>query len=426
MKNVSTSRDEQIVFYYIQQQFPNAINRYQFSDTENNRYEADIYLPELNIVIEYDGVYWHKDKFERDIEKNVFFNSREIFVIRIRETGLKKLPPFYGMEFFHKVKKSKKGLHTNEYITELMHELAKHCFNIDKKNELEKYELTYEQLISDLPDILSIYYTEPAEICITNYWEFKYWDYMKNGRLNPNNVSYDDNIRVWLKGPGGCSKNVNVSFVTHSSMRRDVLEDDGVSRICPLIGNPSICESVCDYFNQRLYSFVDSYLDGQIQDKIDKQKFMRYIAQCEHVISYALERRYKDEISVNKKFEELFIETLGSDYICNFLGSQKLNISKTETLQSLIKLYTYYPDIEIMFDVSQFDNNDDRRNAVINYLDTIFNFKDELQRGCIIDSLFWPVIGNNNITDEFLSLVKQLLKKYKVKYILPQITNALG
>lgn len=51
MKNVSTSRDEQIVFYYIHQKFPNAINRYQFLDTENNCYEADIYLPELNMMV---------------------------------------------------------------------------------------------------------------------------------------------------------------------------------------------------------------------------------------------------------------------------------------------------------------------------------------------------------------------------------------
>jgi len=53
-------------------------------------YEVDIYIPEVHFGIEYDGVYWHKDKIEKDQEKNLALQS-EILLLRIREKGLPKL-----------------------------------------------------------------------------------------------------------------------------------------------------------------------------------------------------------------------------------------------------------------------------------------------------------------------------------------------
>ena len=53
-------------------------------------HEVDIYIPELNFGIEYDGVYWHKDKMQKDQEKNIALQS-EILLLRLREKGLQKL-----------------------------------------------------------------------------------------------------------------------------------------------------------------------------------------------------------------------------------------------------------------------------------------------------------------------------------------------
>ena len=49
-----------------------------FFDEVNSRYkvdsvEIDIFLPNFNIGIEYDGKYWHKDNEDSDLEKNKFF-----------------------------------------------------------------------------------------------------------------------------------------------------------------------------------------------------------------------------------------------------------------------------------------------------------------------------------------------------------------
>jgi len=53
--------------------------------------EADIFLPNHNLAIEYDGNHWHKDKFESDLEKNEFFAKRGIRTIRVRHRPLEAI-----------------------------------------------------------------------------------------------------------------------------------------------------------------------------------------------------------------------------------------------------------------------------------------------------------------------------------------------
>ncbi len=58
-----------------------------------------------NIIIEYDGSYWHKDKANKDIEKTKAFLDRNYIVIRIREKGLNLLPiehnNFYQINYWY-------------------------------------------------------------------------------------------------------------------------------------------------------------------------------------------------------------------------------------------------------------------------------------------------------------------------------------
>jgi hypothetical protein len=55
-------------------------------------FEVDVYIPELKVGIEYDGVYWHQDKHEKDQKKNLSLTS-SILLIRIREKDLPLLSP---------------------------------------------------------------------------------------------------------------------------------------------------------------------------------------------------------------------------------------------------------------------------------------------------------------------------------------------
>lgn len=42
-----------------------------------NGYECDVFLPKLNVVIEIDGGYWHRDRLLPDLKKNTFFNIKK-------------------------------------------------------------------------------------------------------------------------------------------------------------------------------------------------------------------------------------------------------------------------------------------------------------------------------------------------------------
>lgn len=83
--NPSTSAPELRIFCELKAIFPSTQHRAIISG-----FEVDIYIPELNFGIEYDGSYWHQDKMLKDQEKNLNLQSK-IFLLRIREQGLPKL-----------------------------------------------------------------------------------------------------------------------------------------------------------------------------------------------------------------------------------------------------------------------------------------------------------------------------------------------
>ena len=85
--NIATSFPEQAIFFYIRRYFDDAINRFK-----DLGFELDIFIPEINTAIEYDGFLWHKDN-RKDIEKNAKCMKQNIRLIRVREKGLEDLPP---------------------------------------------------------------------------------------------------------------------------------------------------------------------------------------------------------------------------------------------------------------------------------------------------------------------------------------------
>lgn len=78
-----TSFPEQALFYYIKKFFADAINRYSRSS-----YELDVFIPSLNVGIEYDGLYWHKDSEEQETVKDKYYYDRGIIVYHIKESVL--------------------------------------------------------------------------------------------------------------------------------------------------------------------------------------------------------------------------------------------------------------------------------------------------------------------------------------------------
>ena len=74
--NRGTSFPEQALFFFIKKHFPDALSRYKFPHDGRN-IEIDVYIPSICVGIEYDGVYWHKDKVDKDLEKNHILNVNQ-------------------------------------------------------------------------------------------------------------------------------------------------------------------------------------------------------------------------------------------------------------------------------------------------------------------------------------------------------------
>jgi hypothetical protein len=82
------SKAEKEVYNFIKKYYPNAINNSN-NLLPNSKKELDIYIPELNIGIEYNGLIWHSEKFSKIkynlLNKTNEFNSIGIHVIHILE-----------------------------------------------------------------------------------------------------------------------------------------------------------------------------------------------------------------------------------------------------------------------------------------------------------------------------------------------------
>lgn len=87
VKSKGTSFPEQAILYFLKQHFEDVESRYKL-EIDGKKYEADIYLRDLKVAIEYDGVAWHKNKLNEDINKSEKLTNNGIYLIRIRESGL--------------------------------------------------------------------------------------------------------------------------------------------------------------------------------------------------------------------------------------------------------------------------------------------------------------------------------------------------
>lgn len=81
-RRLRSSTPEQYVAFYLSKVFKDIEYQKQFSWLD--RYSLDMYIPSLSLAIEYDGEFFHSDKFS-DSEKTQLCNSNNINIFRIIE-----------------------------------------------------------------------------------------------------------------------------------------------------------------------------------------------------------------------------------------------------------------------------------------------------------------------------------------------------
>jgi len=81
-----TSEPEIRLYVELLSIFPNVVNRHKIEGVE-----IDLFIPSLNVGIEYDGSYFHRNKLIADKKKNAFINKRGINLIRVRHAPLQRI-----------------------------------------------------------------------------------------------------------------------------------------------------------------------------------------------------------------------------------------------------------------------------------------------------------------------------------------------
>lgn len=181
----NTSFAEQAIFYYIKKFYPDAINRY--IDITTNK-EIDIYIPMLNLGIEYDGYVFHKDKKEFDDKKTQLLQDNGIKLVRVREYKNVKLPtldvkPYLCLDYLYSSRYN--GL--DKIIADILTNTGKIKTKIDTYSDRFKILHLYHQ------KILENSFATTKSPCL------QLWDYEKNYPLSPSEITKGSGIEVYWK-----------------------------------------------------------------------------------------------------------------------------------------------------------------------------------------------------------------------------------
>ena len=144
--------------------------------------ECDIFIPQLNLAIEIDGYYWHKDKEKKDQEKILLIKKNGRELIHIRENPLNLL----GEDDIYYHKKESHIIIIKRLFEKINEKF--HGINIDIQN-LDEKEFKDNLFVCDPQITLS-------QKCPNL---IKEWNYEKNGVLTPDKITNRSGIKVWWR-----------------------------------------------------------------------------------------------------------------------------------------------------------------------------------------------------------------------------------
>ncbi|GAB6255136.1 zinc-ribbon domain-containing protein [Peribacillus sp. N1] len=188
IKERQISFPEKCLFFYIKQVFKDAQENYKCDFL--GKMELDIFIPFLNIGIEYDGHYWHKS-IAKDLRKDQLCHENGITLIRIREP---KCPIPIGEQL------------ANTYYYRLIdlseQELEKGIDHLIGWIVSHKHIQTVSPAINIESDRIAIY--ESIDMYEkTNSLQLKFpelskeWNPVKNGIMKPSNFNFGSDKKVW-------------------------------------------------------------------------------------------------------------------------------------------------------------------------------------------------------------------------------------
>lgn len=313
-----TSSYELALYYYVRQFFHDALHRYQYQTDDGNRYEADVYIPSINVAIEYDGGYWHasKKRVARDELKNRVFNNAGMYVIRVRDAGLPRLEKFDGEVIVHG--KPPKYLPSNMFVTRVIHDLARFCEE-PLRGRLEAFDLTYLQYVGDAPHYEGPLFMDTKNPNLTDYTAYRFWDAARNEGLDPTRLDGSTSASAWFRCAAGRELIFNVKGLGLSD-RMLVGSDErdwDICNTCPFLPHTDVtylnitaCANSCSLVARAMEDIVHRYMTQDGDVSLDWTTIYEITYQM-HAAFIAI-RDYMDDMTRRQgRFEALFDSGMG-------------------------------------------------------------------------------------------------------------------
>lgn len=177
---------ERIVYFYIKKVFSDAINGFAIKHEKKIR-TVDIFIPSLNLAIEYDGSRWHKNPL-KDIEKSSFLREIGIDIVRIREHDC----PNIDDDSYHII--AEYTAKSYRYLTPVIQEIFTYVNFKFGLNVVASIDIENDYYI-----ILRDFALDKKEKSLANVNPAlaQEWDFQKNRNLTPHQILATSNKRFW-------------------------------------------------------------------------------------------------------------------------------------------------------------------------------------------------------------------------------------
>ncbi len=162
--------------------------------------EIDIFLPDINLGIEYDGQYFHQKRVYEDLQKNKYLKEIGIHLIRLREKPLQPLDSIDICVDGEEVLKDD----VNRLLIAIqnMFFLEKRVLLLDIQNYLKRTTFLQEKVFREYVNLLpSPHPSNSLEIMFPDV--AKEWHPEMNYPLTPRHFASQSNYKVWWQ----CSSN---------------------------------------------------------------------------------------------------------------------------------------------------------------------------------------------------------------------------
>lgn len=398
-KKAGTSFPEQAILFFIKKKNIEVEHRRKF-EVNGKKYEVDIFIPKYNIAIEYDGVLWHKEKGVREQEKNEALCSLGIFLIRVRETGLKSSQISKGCEIERDLEKSE-----DLSLSEVINTLYSILNEFDEK--LNLLPIIASDLSVSKPLIHSQYYYFAVEDNINTSWLKRLWS--KDNSVPPYMVSCKSNDEFIFNCHSGkiqaspskivsCFKNVPIN--ERDSVSKKLLYNGR----CPFtLGNGYLCPANCKYY-------LENYIESCEYSPYSYQPFDKFISNYKKKMETQISLEEYQKLIVN------LLEYARIDFASIIMeGLDKASLSNKEKFNLLYNTICYphmlYAQVNKMFSHKEvrsfyFDNYDYDK---LNTEDVDLNFNHDENIYGVISCLIHE--KNINILEEVLSAIRNKVKQ---------------